>query len=299
MMQAKQAIRQIGFLGVPSDFSFDSGQLRCSKQFVEAKRWVDRFTNRDGFLYPPISHTARFNKKSGKYRTVSFSKRPALLHQLPTSHDLVLEGHWTNDAQDSSPARLILLSLAFLYGTRLEFSDWWIDGRIPVRTPNIIHFQKEHTQRFVSQAVHNWLAMSEKIRILVVNALYVYSRAGSLEWDWERFLHEYMVFDACYSIAEAEGRCRSANQKGRFDALCRAYGVKANDSLTKYFVKLRNRLFHQALWDDGQPGTARSGDSFMAPIHLRRLNHKLLAVILSGQSDYTSSAWWYLGNENS
>jgi hypothetical protein len=77
--------------------------------------------------------------------------------------------------------------------------------------------------------------------------------------------------------------------------MCEKYGILNNPDLTKTFVTLRNDLFHEALWDLGQPGTVRSSIAYYAPYNLRRFNHRLLTAIFSGTSEYTKSDWWYMG----
>jgi len=284
----------IGFLNVPTSFKFSGGLLLLSKEFDQAKRWMERYANKDGFLYPPLSRTARLNPQTGKATTIPRTKRPALLHRVPNSHELILEGVKDIQKARSSLAGFVMLCFSYLYGTRLQFFDWWVDGRVPLKSTINVRVTQSAAEAFLSKAIHTWRQLDRRRKRVASNALYVYSKAGSAEWDWERFQLEYIVSDACYSIAEAKDGCRANGHGKRFKALCSTYGLKYNSQLIRLFVKLRNNLFHEALWDGGQPNTARSGNSFMASHHLRRFNHKLIASIFAGQSKYTKSAWWFI-----
>ena len=153
---------------------------------------------------------------------------------------------------------------------------------------------KTQAEQFVSKAGLTWNEkLNDRQRMVASNALFLYSRAGSLDWDWDRFQMEYIVFDSACSLS---GDKSSTGPHGkRFLAMCDRYGLKYSRDLMKRFVGLRNDLFHEALWDLVQPTTARSSESLYASFNLRRFNHRLLTAILSGPSEYTSSAWWYLG----
>ena len=266
-----------------------------SPEFGRAKHWVERYVNEDGFVYPPISHKARIDAITGKKSRIPRTTRPALLHKMPPSHDLALRG--TGDIRKGRVglAGFVTQCFAFLFGTRLQFSDWWVEGRIPIKPTTSVHVNTETAENFVSKAIDTWKKFDRRGRLTVSNILYLYAKSGSLEWDWERFQMEYTVFDACHALVSRQESWPSVPHKKKFKKVCQCYGLRYNGRLVRKFVYLRNNLIHEALWDGGRVHTARSSLSFMASYHLRRFNHRLITAILTGKTEYTSSPWWFLG----
>jgi len=290
-----QLVDRIGFLNVASSFEFEGGHLALSPNFVESKSRVDRYTNVDGFVYPPMVYKLKINPNTGKGRRIPRTERPKLLHQLPPSHDLSIDGTTDLIEVRKSLAGFVMHCFAFLFGTRLQFHDWWLDGRIPMQSTVNISPTKAQAENFVSKAIHTWNErLDDQSRRLASNILFMFSRAASPEWDWEHFLFEYIVFDASYKLAELVGDCHANSHAERFDAVIRQYGLKDNQDLIKGIVDLRNNLFHEALWDQGQPMTAQSSEAYFASHHLRRFNHRLISAILAGPSKYSASGWWFM-----
>jgi len=295
-MTESQCVDHIGFLNVPASFEFEGGRLTLSPDFADLKRDVDSYTNADGFVYPPMSYKAKLNPKTGSERKIPGTERPKFLHQLPPSHELYIDG--TTDLIEArrSLAGFVMHCFAFLFGTRLQFHDWSFDGRIPMKSAVSTRPTKAQAEKFVSKAIQTWNEkLDDKSHTLATNVLFMFSRAASPEWDWEQFLFEYMVFDASYKLAESVDNCHAKRHEERFNAVIRQYGLKNNEDLIKGTVRLRNHLFHEALWDQGQPTTAQSSEAFFASHHLRRFNHRLITAILAGPSEYSSSGWWFMG----
>jgi hypothetical protein len=76
------------------------------------------------------------------------------------------------------------------------------------------------------------------------NILFMLTRAPSYEWDWEHFVIEYTVLDACYKTAEDLALVAvKGGHADRADRLCTAFGLQKNPALVKEIVKLRNDFF--------------------------------------------------------
>jgi hypothetical protein len=285
---------RIGFLNVASNFTFDGGSLTMCAEFPKAKRWVDKYANEDGYVYPPIVQDVQVDLWTGKKARLPKTKRPTLLHRLPPSHELALKG--VRDIQKSrlGLSGFVTQCFGFLFGTRLQFFDWWLEGRIPIKSTSNVYVDRKTAESFVSKAIDTWKKFDRRNKRAVSNLLYLYAKSGSLEWDWERFQMEYTVFDACYALMK-RGRLVGHSPHGlRFKSVCQSHGLKYNGRLVRKFVQLRNDLLHEALWDGGQINTARGLAAFMASYHLRRFNHRLITAILTGRTEYTSSPWWFL-----
>ncbi len=297
MSDANPEIERIGFLNAPTNFVFDGGKLLLLPDFRKIKRWVERHANLDGFIYPPMSYRARVNPSTGRKTRVSKTRKPALLHPVPPSHQLILDGVTDMQKARSSLSGFVVQCFAFLYGTRLQFWDWWFEGRVPITpTVNVIVTQTA-AERFVSKAIRTWKSLDTRSQMVATNLLYIFSKAGSVEWDWERFQLEYIVTDACYAIANRRVHSGITHSK-RIQTLCSRYELSYNLDLISTFIRLRNDLFHEALWDGASIHSAGSSESSMASGHFRRFNHRLIASIFAGPSDYTRSDWWFLGPDN-
>jgi hypothetical protein len=81
-----------GFLDYASQIKFDGGQVMPAANFDNACKWITKYKNKDGFIYPPLEHRVKFDKLNGKRgKKIPNTERPSLLHRLPPSHVLKLE----------------------------------------------------------------------------------------------------------------------------------------------------------------------------------------------------------------
>jgi hypothetical protein len=285
-----------GFLFEKLNFSFDGGSVRTSREFVKSRKWVNSQVNNDGYIYPLTSYTATQNIKTKRWKRIPKTTRPAKFFHMPPSHDISLL-HPTDQKSDRyGLAGFVVQSLSFLYGTKLQFFNWFIEGRVPVKTQTInLALHTSDVETFFHRAVPAWLSYSEINKRRMVNLLFVHSVAGAVEWDWQRFLLEYMVTDACYRIADEIKKCRAPRHQDRLKALSDSFGLAKDDHWFDFFVRLRNNLFHETLWDGGRLFTSPSSESFYAPLHLRRFNHRLVTVLLCGPGRYTKTKWTSIG----
>lgn len=232
--------------------------------------------------------------RTSQLARIPHTKRPALLHRLPASHNLILAGIKNPQKARTSLAGFVTHSFGYLYGTRLQFWDWWQEGRVPIKSTINLRINSDSTERFLSKAIVTWKRLDRRSRLVASNLLYFHCKAGAAEWDWERFHLEYTVTDACFAIAKEKDGCHANRHADRIRELCSTYGLVFKPKWVSLFVRLRNELFPEALWDRGHPNSPRKSMSIMAAHHLRRFNHRLIAAIFAGPSDYTKSAWWYI-----
>lgn len=276
-----------GFLPCKNTIEFERGRVSPVSNYTEVAGWVDKYTNADGFLYPPL--VRRTTESGGE---VPNTERPAHLHRLPASHDLkLLSSCATGDLRRDSAAFIIHL-LAYLFGVRLQFHDWWCDGRVPIRSTHNVTFTKNTVEDFLSHSFQTWLKWSEPERQWLTNILFMLSRAPSYEWDWERFMIEYMVLDGCFKLS---GACAKKHTE-RIETLCNKFGIPLDNSLVNNIVALRNDLFHETLWEKSQPCTGVSSEAFLQAYNLRRLNQRLIPVLLGYKTPYVQTNWWTLGS---
>lgn len=289
-------IDRFGFLNDKISFIFDGGSVDTVNDFVKVRKWINSQTNLDGYLYPSISYKANKDIQSGKWKRIPKTNRPAKYFHIPPSHCLMLTNPSDVRTNRYGLGSFIVQSLAFLYGTKLQFWDWFIEGRIPTKTQTInIALFAPDVQIFFDKAVPTWSKYNDKDKNRMINLLFVHSTAGAVEWDWQRFQLEYMVTDACYAIARDNKKCKIVKHEERFSALCDAYGLVKDKLLFQTFVRLRNDLFHETLWDGGRVFTSPRNESFFAPLHLRRFNHRLITAMLCGEGRYTKTKWTSVG----
>jgi hypothetical protein len=291
-----QPMDSFGYLSERIDFSFPGGSIKTSSDFAKVRKWVNAQTNKDGYLYPSTEYKVTKDITSNKWKRIPKTSRPAKFFHIPASHDIILSKPGDQKSDRYGLAGFVVQSLAILYGTKLQFWDWFIEGRVPTKTRTInIAIFPDDVEKFFESAALTWQGYTELNKRRMVNLMFVHSVAGSLQWDWQRFLLEYMVTDACYRIANSLRKCSSPRHQSRFEALCDSFGLTKETQWFEIFVRLRNGLFHETLWDGGRIFTARSSISFWAPEHLRRFNHRLITVLLCGRGRYTQSKWFSIG----
>ncbi len=301
-MSEEEIKRQyFGFLPFKWVVEFDGGKIAPIPEYDELMVWVHQYVNEDGFLYPPIVHRVELDSVTMKYlRKLPKTKRPAHLHRVPASHELVLPVSGTQEDFGRSPASFLIHLLSYLFGTRLQFCDWWLDGRVPIlekaRAHNI-SFTQNTAEGFLSHCYKIWKTWPGEEQQLITNILFMHSRTSSYEWDWEQFIIEYVVLDGCYSFGKSLGFVnKEPVHRKRIEVLCQAFGIPAKEDLIKEIVEARNELFHETLWDHSQPCIAKGGSAYhMLPYHLRRLNQRLIPALFGYGTPYVNTKWWVMG----
>lgn len=298
---------RFGFLPYKRTIEFEGGKISPLPEFEEISSWIDKYTHEDGFLYPPIVSSWMVDPITMKpLRKIPKTERPAHLHRIPPSHEICLSDLDIHEDIRKGPGSFIVHLLAYLFGVRLQFYEWWVDGRLPIREKAMTHsvsFSKDTVEHFLSHCYRTWRGRSEKEQTLLTNILFMHSRVPSYEWDWERFMVEYMVFDGCWKLGrllnvfpmEKKNRKKICPHGERIKMLCQKLDIPINEDLIKKIVDLRNGLFHETLWDGSQPGTGGSNLAFMSPIYLRRLNHRLIPALIGYKTPYIQSKWWIHG----
>lgn len=260
-----------------------------------AKLFTDAL-NRDGFYYHGAVSQYRIpivQGAEGEPQLIEGTTRPSHLFDLRPSHRLVVNQPIANEPATNAAAFVVYL-LAYLYGTRLQLSEWQFDGRIPkLGSQHHILVHPSRAAPFVERAFAEWRSQSPEVRKRLTNLLYMHSRAPSYDWPWERFLHEYMVTDAIFDVQRRTGLCVPVRHEERIREMCGRLGVWCpTDAPVEELVRIRNDLFHAALWDDVTPGHSALAASYYKVFELRALNHRLIAATLvGGVRAYIETPW--------
>ncbi len=268
--------------------------------FEEVKEWIDRNVNEDGYLYPPYVSKWRVDSKTYEpIEEISETKRCAHLYKIPPSHKIFIN-NFTGAVEEfrNGLGGLILYLLSYLFGNRLQFHGWWVDGRISMSTrSNDFRITKSTICNFISHSLDSVLKWDPHDRNLFLNIIYMESKSPSYEWDWERFITEYMVFDGCFNLAKSLYKIKANSHRKRFDAICDRFNIPYQEKrdIIKKISQLRNDLFHRTLWDGAMPGQSPSEISFMASQYLRKINQRIISALLDYRTPYINTGWWYLG----
>jgi hypothetical protein len=288
---------KIGFLPCEKPIQFNNGRLSPLEEYNEILAYVNDEANKDGYYYPPLMHTVsqRHEVVNGqleiKEEIVPKSTRPAHLFKMPASHNIeIINPVSVNDPKVGDGLFLTYL-VAFHFGIRLQFHDWWFDMRVPVKIDRDFYADHSQTEVFINNAYENWCSATEDGRTRLTNLLFMQSRAKSYEWDWERFLIYYMVLDGCYNYLNTYFGVVSRTHAGRIKAIIDYFNMHYDQIWIDRIVDLRNDLFHETLWGGGQPCNSNATHSWEAAFHLPKFNSRLISAILGHEGKYIQASW--------
>lgn len=292
---------KIGYLPYKGPLQFSHGGIYPLDSFDNASEYVQKKANEDGFYYPPIVQTYRQSHEiiDGNLETfehvVPNTKRPAHLFRMPASHEIQIIKPADLNAPRKGDGLFITYLVAFIFGVRLQFHDWWFDGRVPINCQQDFHMSPSATENFIDKAYGIWRNCSDPEKNLLTNLLYMQTKVKSYEWHWERFIVSYMVLDGCYKFFHETHGISSKTHKNRIKTVLEYFDMKLDMEWIGRIVCLRNDLFHETLWEGGQPGNNGSTYSYSAAVHLSKLNSRLIVAILGHRGKYIKSPWWQHG----
>ncbi len=292
---------QFGFLSsFFNKIEIEYGTIEPLENYREIEEQVRQEQHKDGFFYPPIVKSFNTDIFLGRIiEEIPNTRRPAHLYKLPMSHGIQLDVSGDKQEIRNGIGGLIIYLLSYLLGTRLQFEDWWVDGRIPMKNTHNILLHHTTMEQFISHSCRIWQNWPETAKHLFINILYMNSRTPSYQWVWEQFMINFMVFDACYKLSKELGKIKKKDSRGgmqsKLKAMCETYGLLFDKKNIKIIADLRNQLFHEALWDNELPGMGKGRQAFTHVYNLRRLNQRLIPALLNYQTGYIGTSWLSIG----
>jgi hypothetical protein len=284
--------RKFGTLLIPFRASFRGVSIEPFENHERISNSLTSIANKDGYFYPPTVQTYQVSSRTGKPRRIKNTARPASVYHLPATHSINIENPAAIDI-NFEDAGLFIHLLAFLFGTRLQFSEWRMEGRVPINSNHNISISEEVAAHFLESVYCEWREWPEESRKRFVNILYVYTRAKSLEWDWDAFMWQYTTFDALYKLySELCGKTADSHPK-RFNLVCDAFGIQYKKELINDICNARRLLVHEAMWVDTSIGHAV--DNKQLKFHLARFNARLICALAGYRNEYTRSTWASMG----
>ena len=280
---------RFGFLPIEWLIEFDCGKIVPIPEFKKVSRIIQKHLHHDGHFYPPtLESVVVVNPvKSKKTRK---TKRPAFLYPVAPSHDLFLTPLRAEINIREGSAGFILHLLSFLFHTRLQFADWFYDGRIPIEWVGKEIHHPSQAGSYLSLAYKVWSVWPIEEQKRFTNILYMHSRRFVYEWEWEEFINQYLVLDACWKMAEMLFGLNAGNvdksikglHKRRLAALRDKFDLPGDDFIdSDKLANLRNNLFHEVLWHGVRPGSARNRSEYHMPTRLVVLNQQLIFALLN------------------
>jgi hypothetical protein len=80
----------------------------------------------------------------------------------------------------------------------------------------------------------------------------------------------------------------------RFYTLFRYFGIPNKEEDIVEIINLRNNLFHESLWEEGQPCSGGT-KGYRQTNNLRRINERLISAISGCETGFIQTKWWYDG----
>lgn len=288
---------KFGFLAKKWTFALEELDIVPIDSYDEVKKYVDEHTNIDNYYYPPLVHKVKIDPITRKpIEKVPRTERPAHLHNLPPSHIIKIKNTEQNiEKLRNGITGFLIHLLGYLFGSRLQFSDWWIDSRIPMKTQHGVVISEEEANDFLRHSFKEWKSWSSDKQHLFTNLLFMHSRVSGYEWEWERFMMEYIVFDGCWKFYSQDKNFSNIGHGKRINKILSDFNMVIHCDKIEKIVGLRNGLFHEALWEGNQPGAYSSSDAFYAYYWLQGINQRLFPALLNYQTAYVTSDWTSMG----
>lgn len=245
---------RFGFLTEKVDVTFSHGSIVPLPDFDLRMGIISKAFHKDGYLYPPLEISNDFENENENAKK---AQRPFSMYQIPASHELIISPDEPEKNLREESAGFIVNLLALLFKTRLQFEDWFIDGRIPIsvigRDPHLTYPQVVENR--LSSAYKVWSDWESSSQLLFGNILYMFLRSVIYQRDWEKFLFQYIILDACWNLGKELFGFTADGHGKRITELYNHFGVNHSEFLdAKKILSLRKELFHEAKWADGRPG---------------------------------------------
>lgn len=282
---------RFGFLNQELSIDFDGGRIETLDGFENVFERFEGIPYRTELFYLPPEY-------KGIPRIGAF--------QPPMSHLLRLYAPGSRRQLRDSAASFVVYLLGYLYGFWLQLDGWWVDRPLPGRSTHNVDPWPDTTSDFISSCLDVWRLWKLRPQAAAINVLYMHARAPSYyQWSHEEFMMEYLTADACYRLARNTDAANvpELRHDQRLGALCDRYGIERNQEVLAAIARLRNDLFHEAIW----AGRSVTGSAFQvfrwadefpsldpahAPGLMRKLNVRLIAGVLGYGRPHTKRDWW-------
>jgi hypothetical protein len=278
-----------------------------------------------GYLYPCTSHLSRLTPEHPDGEKIEATTHTAAVWCPPASHIMVLKHPLGKDCWQNEGSA-VLQFMALLAGTRLQFEDIGLDGRVRIDGNGGISLQEWDRGIIVQLALDYFKQLkalkngktklsSTTRKLTWITSLYLFCMGESAVFDWQQLQLEFMALDGVWAQSGLKLLSSTHKHKHRFRSMhfSRIRTLAAEYKLSFDFVGrldqkgqrwpseafiaseivgLRNNLIHQCLWDNRQPGfAAKSSLAIYSPFYLRDFLERLFIAVVAGPNDFSKSPW--------
>lgn len=158
-MRTNQSVQSDFFGFLPVKLNIDIGDyiIEPIGDYDKVIKYVKKHSHIDGYIYPPTSEQWKADPITLKpIKRIPRTKKPAHLYRIPASHKIIFRSNDKLDDLRKGPLGFLIHLLGYLYGTRLQFYDWWFDGRIPIEKQHNITVTDTLSHDFLSKCYIIW-----------------------------------------------------------------------------------------------------------------------------------------------
>lgn len=190
---------------------------------------------------------------------------------------------------DQNPSFFILQIIAYITGFRVVPHDFWFDGKIPIKPTNNVLCTD--LSPIVDKAFKTWESLEPNARNELSAIFYFYNRSPSYHWRFEKFSHDFMIFDSALKFYKSNISdfqvCKGKKYYNFLDHL----NISYKEDILKILIDSRNDLFHQFKWGEGAPGLFADGQLIGSAITFRRMLHAVLGKLINLEGKYFNNDW--------
>ena len=163
---------KFGLLEYDNEIVNDNFIIKPIDNYIDVVSSLKDILNIDGFIYPPSEHRVELDIETMKVkRIIPNTERPSLLYKLSATHTIELHNPiYENDTRKWDLSFIIHL-LLFILGVRLQFHDWWFEGRIPIKNTNNIYASPPVVNEFINNSYEVWKNWKEMHKKWIINLL--------------------------------------------------------------------------------------------------------------------------------
>lgn len=252
----------------------------------------------NGFCFPVSTHFKYKKETEGEvFVDREVSRSPVFqpeTFRFWSTHEFCLKRKSIGDLNNFSqnPSFYFLQVIGYISGYRIMPATFWFDGKVPNRpTHNLI---VRNTDKVIEKANLAWENMDENARKSLVGIFYLYNRSASYQWHFEKFSHDFMIFDSALRFYKKHIDHFTLG-KNRYSEFLDKVDISYDPKSVQAFADMRNDLFHEIKWGQGTPCFFSDDEVLYKSLELRRMLHAVLGRLIGLEGSYFQNDWKCLG----
>jgi len=292
------SIIRFGYWPISKKLEFSGGMIEPIEGLSELIAEVNRtMYSKNDLMYPPV-HKMQESKDGKTWIEVPNSEHAAETYHWHATHTLEFKGpivYPINNFKEN-PTFYILQCLGYIEGVRCMPEDWLFFGKLPLK--NVSNTLFKNKGQALEICFQTWNTIPNYSRLHLTNILQFYNSIIGFKWFWERFSHEYSIFDACwrlrYPLNVVNGKTVGGH-KNRIKAMLDDLQIQYEEDLIRDIVETRNQLIHELSWHGENFVTEGKSEQLRYVFDLRRMNHRIIGRLLGMSGPYFTSPFTSIG----